>query len=84
MKGSKRPSSFHAHTPAATGLLYADGAFHGLTCGALSLMGSPFWKEGFGPMLPDTHEVPFNDTAALARVLFGWSLVAFFCVSDGF
>lgn len=51
------------------GIVYARGAFHGLTCGALSLMGSPFWREGFGPMLPDTHEVPFNDTAALARVL---------------
>jgi ornithine--oxo-acid transaminase len=51
------------------GIVYAGGAFHGLTCGALSLMGSPFWREGFGPMLPDTHEVPFNDTAALARVL---------------
>jgi ornithine--oxo-acid transaminase len=32
-------------------------------------MGNGFWREGFGPMLPDTHEVPFNDTAALARVL---------------
>lgn len=30
-------------------LLYCDGAFHGLTCGALSLMGSDFWKEVPGP-----------------------------------
>ena len=52
-----------------TGIVYARGAFHGLTCGALSLMGSEFWREGFGPMLPDTHEVPFNDAAALAQVL---------------
>jgi len=51
------------------GIVYARGAFHGLTCGALSLMGSPFWREGFGPMLPQTFEVPFNDTAALAQVL---------------
>ena len=51
------------------GIVYARGAFHGLTCGALSLMGSPFWREGFGPMLPHTFEVPFNDTAALAQVL---------------
>src|SRR5258707_1827789 len=34
-----------------SGLLYAEGAFHGLTCGALSLMGDPFWKTGFGPLL---------------------------------
>ncbi len=51
------------------GIVYARGAFHGLTCGALSLMGSPFWREGFGPMLPHTFEVPFNDAAALAQVL---------------
>ena len=44
-----------AHTR-RTGLLYADGAFHGLTCGALSLMGDPFWREGFGPMLPGDRE----------------------------
>jgi ornithine--oxo-acid transaminase len=31
-----------------TGLLYADGAFHGLTCGALSPMGGGFWREKFG------------------------------------
>lgn len=51
------------------GIIYARGAFHGLTCGALSLMGSEFWREGFGPMLAQTFEVPFNDTAALAQVL---------------
>ena len=51
------------------GIVYARGAFHGLTCGALSLMGSPFWREGFGPMLPETYEVPFNDADALAEML---------------
>lgn len=47
------------------GIVYAKGAFHGLTCGALSLMGDAFWKEGFGPMLPETYEVPFGELAAL-------------------
>jgi ornithine--oxo-acid transaminase len=51
------------------GIVYARGAFHGLTCGALSLMGNEFWREGFGPMLPHTFEVPFNDLAALSQVL---------------
>src|SRR2546427_5378602 len=37
-----------AHT-GRNGLVYAEGAFHGLTCGALSLMGDPFWSKGFGP-----------------------------------
>jgi ornithine--oxo-acid transaminase len=52
-----------------TGLVYANGAFHGLTCGALSLMGDPFWSEGFGPMLPETEAIPFNDLAALEKKL---------------
>jgi len=51
------------------GIVYAKGAFHGLTCGALSLMGDPFWKEGFGPMLPETYEVPFADIAVLEATL---------------
>ena len=36
-------------TTKRTALLTATKAFHGLTCGALSLMDDPFWKEGFGP-----------------------------------
>ena len=52
-----------------TGLVYADGAFHGLTCGALSLMGDPFWSEGFGPMLADAHQVTFGDLPALEAKL---------------
>lgn len=51
------------------GIVYARGAFHGLTCGALSLMGDPFWKEGFGPMLPETYEIPFGDIATLEAIL---------------
>ncbi len=57
-----------AHT-GRSGILYNDGAFHGLTCGALSLMGSPFWREGFGSLLPDTTAIPFNDLEALANKL---------------
>ena len=51
------------------GLLYAEGAFHGLTCGALSLMGDTFWSDGFGPLLPGADAVPFGDLAALERKL---------------
>ncbi|HMF75733.1 MAG TPA: aspartate aminotransferase family protein [Bryobacteraceae bacterium] len=53
-----------AHTKRA-GLLYAEGAFHGLTCGALSLMGDPFWKQGFGTLLGDTQQIPLNDLSVL-------------------
>jgi ornithine--oxo-acid transaminase len=60
-----------------TGLLYCDGAFHGLTCGALSLMGDPFWREGFGPMLPDTEEIPFGDLKTLEEKLATRKFAAF-------
>ncbi len=53
-----------AHT-GRTGLLFAEGAFHGLTCGALSLMGSGFWREGFGPLLPEAEQIPFGDLKSL-------------------
>jgi ornithine--oxo-acid transaminase len=65
-----------AHTR-RTGLLYADGAFHGLTCGALSLMGDPFWREGFGPMLAETEAVPFGDLATLEKKLATKQFAAF-------
>jgi ornithine--oxo-acid transaminase len=51
------------------GIIYAKGAFHGLTCGALSLMGSDFWRERFGPMLASTFEVLFGDAAAIEQVI---------------
>ncbi|HEX6896112.1 MAG TPA: aspartate aminotransferase family protein [Bryobacteraceae bacterium] len=57
-----------AHTGRA-GIAYASGAFHGLTCGALSLMDDPFWAEGFGPLLPHTEAIPFGDLTALESKL---------------
>ncbi len=59
------------------GLIYASGAFHGLTCGALSLMGDPFWRDGFGPMLSDTAEVPFGNLDALEQKLATRQFAAF-------
>ncbi len=57
-----------AHT-GRPGILYAGGGFHGLTCGALSLMDNPFWTSGFGPLLPDTQCVPFGELEPLAQQL---------------
>ena len=54
-----------------SGLLYANGAFHGLTTGALSLMGDPFWRDRFGPLLPDCEALPFGDLHALRSKLAG-------------
>src|SRR6202790_5601707 len=59
------------------GLLSARGAFHGLTCGALSLMSDPFWSRGFGPMLPGAEQVPFGDVAPLEAALATRKFAAF-------
>ena len=53
-----------AHTK-RSGILYAGGGFHGLTCGALSLIDNPFWTGEFGPLLPDTQPVRFGDVELL-------------------
>ncbi|MBV8358587.1 MAG: aspartate aminotransferase family protein, partial [Deltaproteobacteria bacterium] len=53
-----------AHTGRA-GLIAARGGFHGLTCGALSLMADEFWRDGFGPLLPGIDMVEFGDLEEL-------------------
>src|ERR1051325_7745397 len=57
-----------AHT-GRNGLLCVEHAFHGLTCGALSLMSDSFWREGFGPMLAGTRAIPFNSLEHLEHEL---------------
>jgi len=57
-----------AHT-GRSGLLAARGAFHGLTCGALALMDSGFWSDGFGEMIPGVEFVDFGDLAQLETQL---------------
>ncbi|MGD0989818.1 MAG: aspartate aminotransferase family protein [Candidatus Sulfotelmatobacter sp.] len=66
-----------AHTGRA-GLLSCDRAFHGLTCGALSLMNGEYWRSGFGPLLPDIAVVPFGDLSALEKALATRRYAAFF------
>jgi ornithine--oxo-acid transaminase len=66
-----------AHTN-RVGLLSCDGAFHGLTCGALSLMNGEYWRKDFGPLLPDTATVPFGDLAVLEKELATRRYAAFF------
>jgi ornithine--oxo-acid transaminase len=65
-----------AHTR-RPGILAAEHAFHGLTCGALSLMSDEFWQEGFGPLLPETTIIPFGSIEALERKLKSKRFAAF-------
>lgn len=52
-----------------SGLLYCRGAFHGLTCGALSLMADSSWAQGFSPLLPKTENVDFGNLQELESKL---------------
>ena len=57
-----------AHT-GRMGLLFAEGAFHGLTNGALSLMDHRYWRQQFGPLLPGAEPVPFGRLSELEHKL---------------
>ena len=64
-------------TTKRTALLSATKAFHGLTCGALSLMDDPFWKGGFGPLLEQTETVAFGELGELEKKLATRKFAAF-------
>ena len=59
------------------GIVYCTHAFHGLTCGALSLNGDAIFRDGFGPLLRECREIRFNDLAALEEALAGRRMAAF-------
>jgi acetylornithine aminotransferase len=48
-----------------TGLVAAEGAFHGRTTGALALTHKHAYREPFTPLIPSVTHVPLNDKAAL-------------------
>jgi ornithine--oxo-acid transaminase len=58
-------------------ILYGEGGFHGLTCGALSLMSNHWWRDGFGPLIRETQAVPFGEIEPLRRALVSEKFAAF-------
>lgn len=69
---------------AATGrpaFLSLEGAFHGLSCGSLSLMGNDHFREGFGDLLENCERMPLGDTLALERRLERGDVAAFIAES---
>jgi len=66
---------------AATGrkaLVSCANAYHGLSCGGLSLMGRGDIKRPFGKMLDHVEHIPFNDIPALKDVCSRLRPAAFF------
>lgn len=49
-------------------ILAFHNAYHGSTHGALSVMGSDYFKQGYGPLLPDVGFLQFNDFASLEAI----------------
>ncbi|MGP9810152.1 aminobacteriohopanetriol synthase HpnO [Rhodopseudomonas sp. NSM] len=60
-----------------TGIVNCDHSYHGLTYGALSLTDDQNFQGGFGPLLPGVTTIPFNDLAALEKVLSTREIAAF-------
>ncbi|MGI9412511.1 MAG: aspartate aminotransferase family protein [Hyphomicrobiales bacterium] len=58
-------------------ILYCSNAFHGLTYGALSVTADAQFRQGFGPLLEDCTEIPFDDVPALERELRKGDVAAF-------
>eukprot|EP01111_Echinosteliopsis_oligospora_P003588 TRINITY_DN1562_c0_g1_i1.p1 TRINITY_DN1562_c0_g1~~TRINITY_DN1562_c0_g1_i1.p1 ORF type:complete len:433 (+),score=117.57 TRINITY_DN1562_c0_g1_i1:187-1485(+) len=50
-------------------IICCEGCFHGRTAAAVAVSTDPTCYEGFGPILPGFIKIPYNDTAALAKVL---------------
>lgn len=48
-----------------TGIVAAEGAFHGRTTGALALTHKPAYREPFEPLIPGVTHVPYGDVEAL-------------------
>ena len=51
------------------GMVSLEGAFHGLSMGALSVMGNPHFQDGFGPYLEGCHRVRIGDLASVEKLL---------------
>ncbi|MES2570172.1 MAG: aspartate aminotransferase family protein [Verrucomicrobiota bacterium] len=59
------------------GLLSLEGSVHGLSNGALSVMGDEHFREGFGPLLEACERLPKNDLATLEKRLATKQFAAF-------
>lgn len=68
---------FARYTTKREKVVFCDHGYHGLTMGALSLVGDDIFREGFGPLLPECHSIPFNDLSALEEALKNNDVAAF-------
>jgi len=55
--------------PSRYKIITCANGFHGRTFGALSATAQPKYHEGLGPMLPGFRYAPYNDLAAIERLI---------------
>ena len=55
--------------PDRTLVISRKPSYHGVTYGALAATGLPLNQDGFGPLVPDVVQVPYDDLAAVDEVL---------------
>jgi acetylornithine/N-succinyldiaminopimelate aminotransferase len=51
-----------------TQIISFNNSYHGSTQGALSIMGSEYWRNAFRPLLPEILHLEYNSFAALDRI----------------
>ncbi|RMH55205.1 MAG: aspartate aminotransferase family protein [Candidatus Hydrogenedentota bacterium] len=69
LKLARRYQTTLRNAPDRTGILAFERSFHGRTFASLSVTGQTRYHEGFAPLLPDVHFVPFNDSEAVGTTL---------------
>lgn len=51
-----------------TGIVSFQNSYHGSTQGALSIMGSEYWRQAFRPLLPGTRQLRYNHVEDLIHI----------------
>lgn len=68
---------FSRYATGKSKVIFCHGCYHGLSLGSLSATGDDHYKKGFGPLVPDFIEIPFNDLEALEQALTQGDVAAF-------
>ncbi len=68
---------FSRYATGKSKIIFCRGCYHGLSLGSLSATGDDHYKKGFGPLVPDFIEIPFNDLEALEQTLAEGDVAAF-------
>jgi putrescine---pyruvate transaminase len=64
-----RIAQAQAGHPERTVVVSRTPSYHGVTYGAMSLTGLPGNRQGFGPLVPDVVQVPYDDSTALDHLV---------------